>query len=137
MSGRWNENTTVKFVTEYVKHECLWRIKSDTYRDRSAKQKAYEDVKKVMNIPGFAEKEIKQKIKNIRSTYSQELKKIKDSVKSGCSADSIYVPSIKWYQILDNVLRGSNIEMRQTQSNLVSIQVLFCVVIKISTCLIL
>lgn len=36
-----------------------------------------------MNKPGFGVLEVKTKIKNLRSTYSQEFKKISDLKKSG------------------------------------------------------
>lgn len=66
MTFRWSEETTFKFVSEYVEHECLWNIKSPNYKNKQMKQSAYLDLEKTMNIPGFGEKEIKLKIKNIR-----------------------------------------------------------------------
>lgn len=66
MSFRWSEDTTTKFVEHYLKHECLWNIKSDAYKNKQIKNSAYEDLEKTMNISGFKEKEIKSKIKNLR-----------------------------------------------------------------------
>lgn len=56
-----------------------------------------------------------------RSTYSQELKKIKESKKSGAGADTIYIPSVKWFSILDGSLRNINTILTESESNLVSI----------------
>nr|CAI5849122.1 unnamed protein product [Callosobruchus analis] len=77
MSFRWSEETTLKFVEKYLEHECLWNIKSTHYKNKIMKESAYLDLENSMNLSGFGVKEIKMKIKNIRSTYSQELKKIK------------------------------------------------------------
>ncbi|GBP22649.1 hypothetical protein EVAR_13929_1 [Eumeta japonica] len=84
------------------------------------KQSAYLDLQNSMKIPGFGEKEIKLKIKNIRSTYSQELKKIKDSKSSGAGTDTIYIPSVKWFSLLDASLRKLNAILSESESNLAS-----------------
>ncbi|KAK9702999.1 hypothetical protein QE152_g29591 [Popillia japonica] len=84
------------------------------------KQSAYLNLENTMNIPGFGEKEIKLKIKNIRSTYSQELKKIKDSKNSGAGTDTVYIPSIKWFSLLDASLRTLTSILTQSESNLAS-----------------
>lgn len=154
MSFRWSEETTLKFVSKYVQHECLWNIKSPHYKNKQMKQSAYLDLENIMNIAGFGEKEIKLKIKNIRlvhafinlsiskayllqpivvkssftlrdpflfrSTYSQELKKIKDSKSSGAGTDTIYIPSVKWFSLLDASLRDLTSILTQSESNLVS-----------------
>ncbi|KAF5294813.1 hypothetical protein FQA39_LY00297 [Lamprigera yunnana] len=118
MSFRWSEDTTTKFVEHYLKHECLWNIKSVAYKNKQIKNSAYEDLKKTLNISGFKEKEIKSKTKNLRSTYSQELKKIKDSKKSEAGTDTIYVPTIKWFKIMDESLRNINSILTESESNL-------------------
>ncbi|KAF5298989.1 hypothetical protein FQA39_LY11621 [Lamprigera yunnana] len=118
MSFRWSDDTTTKFVEHYLKHECLWNIKSVAYKNKQIKNSAYEDLEKTMNISGFKEKEIKSKIKNLRSTYSQELKKIKDSKKSGAGTDTTYVPTIKWFKIMDESLRNINSILTESESNL-------------------
>ncbi|XP_047517041.1 uncharacterized protein LOC125057407 [Pieris napi] len=75
-----------------------------------------------MGIPGFGVNAVITKIKNIRSTYSQEVKKIKESMKSRAGADSIYKPNVKWFDILHDVLRSVKLENRKTQSNMNTIE---------------
>jgi hypothetical protein len=41
-----------------------------------------------------------------RSTYSQELKKIRDSQNSGAGTDSVYSPSVVWFKTMDESLRN-------------------------------
>jgi hypothetical protein len=43
-----------------------------------------------MGIGGFGIPEVKNKIKNLRSTYAQEMKKIQESKKSGAVDENIY-----------------------------------------------
>ena len=66
MASRWSEDITIRFITKYLEHQCLWNIKSPQYKNKQIKQRAYADLEKTMDIPGFGEKEIKAKIKNIR-----------------------------------------------------------------------
>ncbi|KAJ8710760.1 hypothetical protein PYW08_009275 [Mythimna loreyi] len=102
MAGKWSEDITIKFVGEYVAHECLWNTKHPLNKNKIARLSAYRDIANKMNLPNIGEREIVVKIKNIRSTYCQEFKKIKESKLSG-SGD--YVPSLKWFYILDPIMR--------------------------------
>ncbi|XP_047522334.1 uncharacterized protein LOC125061152 [Pieris napi] len=120
--AKWSEDTTIKFVSEYVVHECLWNIKNLAYKNKQARHSAYTALKEAMGIPGFDVNAVITKIKNIRSTYSQEVKKINDSMKSGAGADSIYKPNVKWFDILHDVLQSVNLENRKTQSNMNTIE---------------
>lgn len=117
---RWSEDITVRFVNEYLKYECLWNRRSASYRNKQARQAAYKDLEKYMGISGFRETEIQLKIRNIRSTYSQELKKIKNSKKPGSGADTVYVPSIKWFKSLNEALNNIDSKIWQTPNNSVS-----------------
>jgi hypothetical protein len=141
MACRWSEEITMKFVELYLQHECLWNTKSALYKNKNAKQSAYVGLEKGINIPGFGEKEIKMKIRSIRlvlnfliilyinyklsfiilsrATYSQEVKKIKDCKKSGAGAETMYIPKMRWFQLLDDSLRSITEALTDSESNLV------------------
>ncbi|XP_021930537.1 uncharacterized protein LOC110835002 isoform X2 [Zootermopsis nevadensis] len=78
MSGKWSEETTLKFIKEYRQLECLWDVKSPSYRNKAVRDAAYMKLADRASLPGFTVQEAKNKIKNLRSTYSQELKKEAD-----------------------------------------------------------
>ncbi|CAH2093729.1 unnamed protein product [Euphydryas editha] len=111
--AKWSEDKTIKFVSEYVVHKCLWNFKNHLYKNKQARHSSYTAIKEAMDIPGLDVNAVITEIKNIRSTYSQEVKKINDSMKSGAGADSIYRPSVKWFDILHDVLRSVNLENRR------------------------
>ncbi|KAK4876607.1 hypothetical protein RN001_009113 [Aquatica leii] len=77
-------------------------------------------MQEIMAIEGFGVIEIKNKIRALRSTYLQELKKIKDSKKSGAGADSVYVPHVKWFADMHSFLQCLD-NKRPTQDNLIVI----------------
>lgn len=118
--AKWGEDTTVKFVQEYIKHECLWDVRNELYKNKQKRQAAYLEIQEVMAIKDFGQKEIAQKIKNIRSTYSQEKKKISESKKSGAGSSDVYTPTLKWFKILDDALNVIVESTRKTQTNMVS-----------------
>lgn len=107
MAGKWSEDITIKFVSEYVAHECLWNTKHSLYKNKIARLAAYRDIANNMNLPNFGEKEIVVKIKNIRSTYCQELKKIRESKISG--SGDVYVPNLKWFSILNSIRKDDSL----------------------------
>ncbi|XP_053611222.1 uncharacterized protein LOC128675681 [Plodia interpunctella] len=93
---RWSEKETLEFVKIYLRHQCLWNPDDDNYKLRFRRQKAFSDIVAELKVTtGIAldESEVKIKIKNLRSTYAQELAKIR--LRS--SSDSIYKPTIKWF----------------------------------------
>lgn len=56
-----------------------------------------------LNLVDVTVKELKNKIKNIRSSYSVELKKIRAARKAGAHA---YRPSVTWFEHADRFLRA-------------------------------
>lgn len=94
----------MRFVELYCEKECLWKKSSVNYRNRNMRKAAEEDVVKRMGKEGFGVTELKQKIKIIRTTYNQEASKIKKSKKSGAKPDDIYVPSVKWFRLMEEIM---------------------------------
>ncbi|XP_013189814.2 uncharacterized protein LOC106134338 [Amyelois transitella] len=106
---RWSENETLEFVRIYLRHECLWNPASVDYKTRCVREKAFSDiVTELKSATGIVldEDEVKVKIKSLRSTYVQEIAKIRLRSSSG----SVYKPTIKWFDVwhkcLDRVKRN-------------------------------
>lgn len=127
--SRWNEETTLKFVQLYREKPCLWDIKTPIYKNKQARDSAYKEIEDTMGIEGFGVQEIKNKIKNLRSTYSQEKKKIKDSMKSGAGSNDIYIPNVRWFKEMDQFLRVLEENKRHTEDNLSNVSLL-CLIIQ-------
>lgn len=119
--AKWTEETTIIFVEEYLRHECLWNFRCEQYRNKQSKQHAIIELTEKMAIPYFGSKEAELKIKSIRSTYSQELKKVKGATKSGSGVEDLYKSNLKWFDMLHQALKSVNIaETRLTKNNMVS-----------------
>lgn len=100
---------TIKLVKLYKTYECIWKIPSAEYKIKPKRQAAYKAIVKLMGKEGFGVPELKQKIKNLRSTYLQELLKIRKSIKSDSGTVNIYVPKIKWFQLMDSFIKDMTI----------------------------
>lgn len=93
-----NNELWQNFFQVYQSLPELWKIKSEIYKNKSQKNKAWEtlllEYKKIE--PDASVDKLKSKINSIRTSYRRELKKLNDSVKSGAGEEDIYTPSI-WY----------------------------------------
>ncbi|XP_050314953.1 uncharacterized protein LOC126749318 [Anthonomus grandis grandis] len=119
MCAKWTEDTTVKFVELYREEECLWNTQLVIYRNKQARESAIKRIVETMEIENFGPIDVKNKIKTLRSTYVQEVAKIKKSQSSGAGADEIYKPKMKWFSVMHMFLQTMD-KRRVTCSNLAS-----------------
>lgn len=73
--ARWGDEKTFIFISLYRELPCLWNVSSPLYKNKIARENAYESLLEQMHDPNLNTKFIKNKMKNLRSTYHQELKK--------------------------------------------------------------
>lgn len=99
---RWDAHTTFKFISLYKSNPCLYDTKHPDYKNRMERQMAINDMVEDMEIPNFFNVQCKGKIKNIRSAYCQDLKKIKIAERGGY----VYTPSCAWFKFVDEFLRA-------------------------------
>jgi hypothetical protein len=115
MVTKWNSEKTTAFIQEYKTQKCLWNFKSPQYKNKQMRQAAYKQIVDAMDIIGFGIPKVKNKIKNLCSTYAQEMKKIQESKKSGAGVDNIYESSMQWLKELQPVYRDADV--RKTLDN--------------------
>lgn len=91
-----------EFIELYKSYPCLWKVKAKEYMDRNKKNEAYKVlVQKLQEVEKNATKEmVKTKINSLRSSFRRELKKMKESRRSGAGADDVYVPHLWYFELL-------------------------------------
>ncbi|XP_045537345.1 uncharacterized protein LOC106713191 [Papilio machaon] len=102
---RWNEAVTLEFVKIYLKHECLWNPSHPDYKIKYERDKAYADIAsefQLSTMKSLSIPEIKIKIKNLRTTYLQQVHKIIQS----STPDCIYEPSLIWFHEMDQYMKN-------------------------------
>lgn len=96
---RFSDERNVKFVELYRLEPCLWNRRPYLWGARNA---AYKRIQHGMNCDAEAGENtltlpgVKMKIKNMRSSYHQELKKIRTNPN--------YTPKIPWFAPLHKFL---------------------------------
>lgn len=103
---QWSKEFTVDFIELYRNYPCLWRIKSSDYSDRNKRNNAYENLcSKLQEIDETATKEtVVKKVDSLRSNFRKELKKIKESKRSGAGTDNVYIPKLWYFEKLQFLL---------------------------------
>lgn len=111
---------TLEFVKIYIKHECLWNPSHPGYKLKYQREQAYSDISgefKGSTMKSLTVPEIKMKIKNLRTTYVQQVHKILQK----SSPDSIYEPSLVWFHEMDRCLKHVPSNRHSSSYNTVSI----------------
>jgi hypothetical protein len=86
--ARFSEAENVKFMELHFSLTCLLKTTSVAYKNKDARESAYKDIVKSGLVTS---KDVANTIKNIRSAYYQELKRMETSKKSVTSTDQEYI----------------------------------------------
>ncbi|GFV92887.1 MADF domain-containing protein [Trichonephila clavipes] len=115
---KWGETETCKFVELYREQQCLWNVENIHSRNKGMRLAAFQHIANEMSVEGLTSTDVKLKIKNLRGTYNQELTKIAKSTLTASSSNEIYIPNVKWFNIMDAFVRQIK-EKRTSKDNLV------------------
>lgn len=119
MAPKWSDDLNLKFVELYKEHRCLWDQRDELYKDRNARETALAAMAENLNIEGFGVAEVKAKIKSFRGTFNIEFSKQQKSAKSGCGSADVYVPTLKWFNLMKEIMVKGTLT-RNTKSTSVS-----------------
>ena len=86
----------LEFIELFRQEECLWKLKSKDYYNRSKKDASYGTlIGKVQEVePDATRDTVVKKINNLRSAFRKEHKKVIKSQVSGAGAEEMYAPRI-------------------------------------------
>ncbi|XP_067009225.2 uncharacterized protein [Anabrus simplex] len=101
---KWGDEKTLKFIELYKEKEILWNQFHHLYKDKRERDKALGEIVSGMNIEGFNVVDAKRKIKTLRATYCGEVMKINRSEKACCGSKDVYVPVLKWYNKMREIM---------------------------------
>lgn len=94
----WSREIIANLISLYEQHPELYDVRSQEYHNRNLRQIALQEICDDLNrihLTNLSIPEISKKIHGLRTTFFQEVNKIKKSECSGASLDTIYVP--KWW----------------------------------------
>lgn len=105
---RWGEERTVQFVKLYRKLESLWNIHHPDYKNKHVRLRNIEHLVSEMGIPNFTVKDACKKIRSLRSTFNQELKKFSESLKCDAGTDKEYKLTLRWFDDMEYIMNMNN-----------------------------
>ncbi|CAG5867121.1 unnamed protein product [Menidia menidia] len=102
----WTEEKERALIAFFSKHSCLWNHKSESYKNRQLRWKTLQRLRILLSshpppIP-FTVEDIKNKFKNLRTTFQRQHKMVRASQVVG--QDEVFVPQWKHYQQLTFLL---------------------------------
>lgn len=118
MAFKWNRDLIEKLITLVEENNCIYNVKSKEYLDRNKKAEAYNNILKEMQTveSSITLEEIKRRWKNLRTQFSQEQRKLKQSKKSGAGSVDIYAPKLWCFQQLHFL--QTHIDVRESINNI-------------------
>lgn len=116
MAPKWTDELNLKFVELYKEQRCLWDRQDELYKDKKARGTALDAIADKLNIEGFGAAEVKTKIKSFRGTFNIEYGKQTKSAQSGCGTADVYVPSLKWFGVMKEVMAKGTLTSRNKGS---------------------
>lgn len=91
-----------EFLEAYRRQPCLYNSLLDTYKNRVAREEAYEAIIRTLKIPQLTVLDIKLKIKSVRTVYTKELRILMREKELG----RCYEPKLFWFKRADSFLRA-------------------------------
>nr|XP_053618253.1 uncharacterized protein LOC128679820 [Plodia interpunctella] len=103
----YSHELLTEFIEAFRNNPCLWKIRSNDYKDKNLKLQAYNNLLEIIRkVERDATIEnVKKKINSLRAGFQKEHKKVQDSKKTGSGTDQVYVPKLWYYseQSTDNI----------------------------------
>jgi Alcohol dehydrogenase transcription factor Myb/SANT-like. len=98
-----NHDFVTEFIEIYRSFPCLWKKGNKDYHNNNKREEGYNALlaKFKEYEPGTTKKSVLGKNNTLGFTYTKERKKVTDSERSGTGADSIYSPSLWYYDLME------------------------------------
>ncbi|KAL4715299.1 hypothetical protein ACJJTC_010869 [Scirpophaga incertulas] len=99
----WSKDLIIELITLYKSFPCLWKIKSEEYKNKNLKDEAYKKIIDFCEEKGFSDANrdfVVKKLQSLRGSFRKELKKVTDSQRSGRGTDDVYKSSLWYYDYM-------------------------------------
>lgn len=90
------------FLEAYRRQPCLYNSLLETYKNRVAREEAYQAIIRSLKIPQLTVLDIKLKIKSVRTVYTKELRILMRKKE----LNQCYEPKLFWFKRADSFLRS-------------------------------
>ena len=118
MSLAWEDDQLLKLLEVTRNFPPIWDIKHKEHRDKNIVDTCYLEVTEILreSVPDVNVAAVRQKIKNVSSQVQREMKRVRDSKKSGAGSEEVYKPKL-WCWDEAKYLKETG-DLRPTRSTL-------------------
>ncbi|KAG7300743.1 hypothetical protein JYU34_015069 [Plutella xylostella] len=102
MATAWPHSEILKFLEYYRAETIIWNPKHKNHKDKNKVSDAWNRISNNMGIPV---EDLKKKKETLMTAFRTNLKKKKESIRSGAGLDDIYTPSWPFFEIMESFLR--------------------------------
>ncbi|XP_029985301.1 uncharacterized protein LOC115415805 isoform X2 [Sphaeramia orbicularis] len=107
--GPWTDDKERTLIAFFYQNSCLWNHRSENYKNRHLRWKTLERLRQLLSatppaVP-FTVDDIKNKFKNLRTTFQRQVKQVTASRASG---GDVFQPQWKHYQQLMFLLQDDD-----------------------------
>ncbi|KAG8319758.1 hypothetical protein J6590_084521 [Homalodisca vitripennis] len=94
------------------------KVRSSEYSNKFKRDTAWEHLLQITKekIPNADTNFVKRKVDNLRAAFGKEMRKVRDSTRSGASADDTYTPTLWYFELMK--FTAEQEQPRKTKSNL-------------------
>jgi hypothetical protein len=91
-----------KFLEEYREMPVLWQVRSADYSSRTKRDEAWDLLVQLTRekVPEADLCFVKKKVDSIRASFRKEMRRVRESKRSGLSADDVYKPTLWYFDLL-------------------------------------
>ncbi|XP_068678679.1 uncharacterized protein [Montipora foliosa] len=95
----WSDKAVSLLLDLLHTRASLWNTKHESYKDRNIKKREYDEMLEGLReeVPGLALPGLKVKIQSLRTSFREEMRKIKKSMGTGTGAKDVYVSQWKFF----------------------------------------
>lgn len=121
--AEWTREQISKLITLYEGFEQLYNPKHSFYSNKHSRANALYEIANLLSEmrPQTKVDEVKSKINTMRTHYSHEVKKVRDSAKSGAATEEIYQPTVWWFDKM--TFLAPHIKARKSESSISATQI--------------
>lgn len=116
----WTRELTSTLISLYEGRPELYNVKHHFYSNKHARAEAFHHIVASLQTKqkDISVADVKSKLTTLRTHYTHELKKIRQSGRSGAGAEDIYKPTVWWFE--QTKFLEPYIKCRKSESNLPS-----------------
>ncbi|GBP93360.1 hypothetical protein EVAR_85171_1 [Eumeta japonica] len=102
MSTAWPHSEILNFLEFYRAETIIWNPKHKNHKDKNKVSDAWNRISNNMGIPVD---DLKKKKETLMTAFRTNLKKKKESMRSGAGFDDIYTPSWPFFDVMESFLK--------------------------------